>query len=130
MSLTVLLIAYPLAAVGPDSVGGSEQVLAALDRALVAAGHRSIVIACEGSVVEGELVSFPLRGRTGKITVNGVEYNGVMTPVAGLDDEKLAAVLTYVINAWGNSARPFTAEEVKTLRTALPPLPVPVAPKE
>ena len=59
MSLTVLSIAYPLAAVGPDAVGGSEQVLAALDRALVAAGHRSIVIACEGSVVAGELVSFP-----------------------------------------------------------------------
>ena len=78
----------------------------------------------------GELVSFPLRGRTGKITVNGLEYNGVMTPVAGLDDEKLAAVLTYVSNAWGNSAKPFTAEEVKALRTALPPLPPPVAPKE
>jgi nitrite reductase (NO-forming) len=78
----------------------------------------------------GELVSFPLRGRTGKITVNGVEYNGVMTPVAGLDDEKLAAVLTYVSNAWGNSAKPFTADEVKALRTALPPLPAPVPPKE
>ncbi len=59
MTLTVLSIAYPLAAVGPDSVGGSEQVLAALDRALVAAGHRSIVIACDGSVVAGELVRFP-----------------------------------------------------------------------
>ena len=35
--LTVLSIAYPLAPVGPDSVGGSEQVLSTLDRALVAA---------------------------------------------------------------------------------------------
>jgi nitrite reductase (NO-forming) len=78
----------------------------------------------------GELVSFPLRGRTGKITVNGLEYNGVMTPVAGLSDVQLAAVLSNVSNAWGNSARPFTAEEVKTLREALPPLPPPVAPKE
>ena len=57
--LTVLSIAYPLAPVGPDAVGGSEQVLAALDEALVAAGHRSVVIACEGSRVRGELVSYP-----------------------------------------------------------------------
>ncbi|MBC7802058.1 MAG: glycosyltransferase [Gemmatimonadaceae bacterium] len=57
--LTVLSIGYPLAAVGPDAVGGSEQVLSALDRALVAAGHRSIVIACEGSRVQGELWSYP-----------------------------------------------------------------------
>ena len=41
--LTVVSVAYPLAPVGPDAVGGSEQILTALDRALVAAGHRSIV---------------------------------------------------------------------------------------
>ena len=54
--LTVLSVAYPLAPVGPDAVGGAEQVLATLDRALVAAGHRSRVIACEGSIVAGELL--------------------------------------------------------------------------
>lgn len=57
--LTVLSIAYPLAPVSPDAVGGSEQVLSSLDRALVAAGHRSIVIACDGSQVAGELLSYP-----------------------------------------------------------------------
>ena len=55
MSLTVLSVGYPLAAVSPDSAGGAEQILAALDRALVAAGHRSIVIAPEGSRVAGRL---------------------------------------------------------------------------
>jgi glycosyltransferase involved in cell wall biosynthesis len=59
MSLTVLNVAYPLAPVSPDAVGGAEQVLAALDRALVAAGHRSIVIACEGSCVAGQLFAVP-----------------------------------------------------------------------
>ena len=59
MTLTVLSIAYPPAAVGPHAVGGSEQVLAALGHALVAAGHCSIVIACEGSEVAGELMSYP-----------------------------------------------------------------------
>jgi glycosyltransferase involved in cell wall biosynthesis len=57
--LTVLSVAYPLAAVGPDAVGGAEQVLTQLDAALVEAGHRSIVIACEGSQVAGELVAVP-----------------------------------------------------------------------
>ncbi|RYY04731.1 MAG: glycosyltransferase family 4 protein, partial [Alphaproteobacteria bacterium] len=47
--LTVASVAYKLAPVGPDAVGGSEQVLTAIDAALVAAGHRSIVVAMEGS---------------------------------------------------------------------------------
>ncbi|MBL8913001.1 MAG: nitrite reductase, copper-containing [Archangium sp.] len=76
----------------------------------------------------GELVEYVLRGKTGKVTVNGVEYNGVMTPVAGLDDEKLATVLTYVSTAWGNKAPAFTTDEVKKLREALPPVPAPAAP--
>ena len=57
--LTVLSVAYPLAPVGPDAVGGAEQVLAAVDRALVAAGFRSIVVAQEGSTVAGELRPVP-----------------------------------------------------------------------
>ena len=59
MTLTVLSVAYPLAPVGLDAVGGAEQVLTQLDRALIAAGHRSIVIACEGSQVAGEHVAVP-----------------------------------------------------------------------
>ena len=51
MPLTILQVAYPFAPVGRDSVGGAEQVLAACDRAAVCAGHRSIVVACEGSTV-------------------------------------------------------------------------------
>ena len=58
-ALRVLSVAFPLAPAGPDAVGGSEQILTALDQALVEAGHRSIVIACEGSVAAGELVTFP-----------------------------------------------------------------------
>ena len=59
-SLTVLSVAYPLAPVGPDCVGGAERILTLLDRALVAAGHRSVVVACAGSAVAGTLVPFPL----------------------------------------------------------------------
>ena len=56
--LTVASVAFKLAPVGPDAVGGSEQVLTAIDAALVAAGHRSIVVAMEGSRSAGELVTF------------------------------------------------------------------------
>ncbi len=56
MKLNVLSVAYPFAPVGPDAVGGAEQVLTILDGALVAAGHRSTVLACEGSETASELV--------------------------------------------------------------------------
>ncbi|MGE0260210.1 MAG: glycosyltransferase [Alphaproteobacteria bacterium] len=57
MSLTVLSVGYALAPVGPDAVGGAEQVLSALDQALVAAGHGSLVVAPEGSRVAGRLIA-------------------------------------------------------------------------
>ncbi|MFC6487127.1 glycosyltransferase family 4 protein [Nitratireductor sp. GCM10026969] len=65
MVLTVLNVAYPFAPVGPDAVGGAEQVLSALDYALVEQGHRSIVIACEGSTAAGELV--PVAVESGRL---------------------------------------------------------------
>ena len=57
MSLTVLSVAYPFAPVGPDAVGGAEQVLGHLDAALVAAGHRSIVVAHAASKTCGTLIA-------------------------------------------------------------------------
>lgn len=59
MKLTVLSVAYPLAPVGPDAAGGSEQILSLLDRTLTRKGHRSIVVACEGSVTAGTLLAMP-----------------------------------------------------------------------
>jgi glycosyltransferase involved in cell wall biosynthesis len=57
MGLTILNVAYVFAPVGPDTARGAEQVLAALDWALVAEGHRSLVIACAGSKTAGELLA-------------------------------------------------------------------------
>jgi glycosyltransferase involved in cell wall biosynthesis len=57
--LTVVSVAYALAAVSPDSAGGAEQVLRHIDARLVERGHRSIVVACDGSRVTGELVTTP-----------------------------------------------------------------------
>ncbi len=55
----MLSVGYPLATISADPVGGAEQILACLDAALVAAGHRSIVVAPEGSRVAGDLVPGP-----------------------------------------------------------------------
>jgi hypothetical protein len=57
--LTVLSVGYPMAPVSRDTAGGAEQVLARLDEALTAHGHRSIVVAPEGSRVTGTLVATP-----------------------------------------------------------------------
>jgi glycosyltransferase involved in cell wall biosynthesis len=59
MRLTVLNVAFPLAPVGSSAAGGAEQIVTSLDEALVAAGHRSIVVAAAGSSVLGELWKLP-----------------------------------------------------------------------
>src|SRR5437868_9786880 len=59
MKLTILSVAYPLTEVGIDAVGGSEQILTLLDRSLISEGHRSLVIAAEGSKIEGTLIASP-----------------------------------------------------------------------
>lgn len=53
----VLSVAYPFAPVGTDAVGGVEQIVAALDAALVSAGHRSTLLAGRGSHALGRLVA-------------------------------------------------------------------------
>ena len=52
-----------------------------------------------------ELVGFVLNGKTGAVTVNGKQYNGVMTPVAGLSDAEIAAVLSFVTSTGATAAR-------------------------
>lgn len=63
MPLTVLSVAFPFAPVGPCGVGGAEKILAELDAALVAEGQRSLVVACAGSLVAGELFAAPMPER-------------------------------------------------------------------
>ncbi len=60
-------------------------------------------------------------GLAGEITVNGRRYAGVMPP-AMLNDEDLAAVMSYVLRSWGNRGTIVTAEQVRDQRakTAYP----------
>lgn len=80
--LTVVSVAYPFAPVSADPTGGAEQVLAQLDRRLVADGHRSIVIAAAGSSCAGEVV--PVPAEQGEITdaVRAVVHARVRTALA------------------------------------------------
>jgi glycosyltransferase involved in cell wall biosynthesis len=57
MPLTILNVSYPLATVTDDAAGGAEQVLAMLDQAIVRNGHRSLVIAPNGSKCQGRLIA-------------------------------------------------------------------------
>ncbi|MDH3551990.1 MAG: c-type cytochrome, partial [Gammaproteobacteria bacterium] len=60
-----------------------------------------------------------LFGLSGPVTVNGVEYNGVMPSLGHLTDEDLAAALTYVFGSWGNDGAAVSVDEVAALRVEL-----------
>ncbi|MEM9324146.1 MAG: PQQ-binding-like beta-propeller repeat protein [Bacteroidota bacterium] len=63
------------------------------------------------------LIRIILGGMTGKLLIDGVEYNGAMPPWGPfLEDDEIAALATYVRSSWGNSATPISAEEVGTIR--------------
>jgi len=60
------------------------------------------------------LVRMQFRGLQGPITVKGEEWNLVMAPMGPSlgSDKKLASVLTYIRNSWGNEASVVTAADV------------------
>ncbi len=58
-----------------------------------------------------------LNGLAGPVTVNGVDYNSAMPPMPLADDE-VAAVLTYVMQAWGNTGPAIDADAVARVRAA------------
>jgi mono/diheme cytochrome c family protein len=77
----------------------------------------------DGRSYVGKVLLFGLEG---EISVNGNVFAGAMPAWEALGDNDIAAVLNYVSNAWDNGQslpsgfKPFTADEIKALRT--PPL--------
>src|SRR5262245_25614809 len=61
-----------------------------------------------------------LHGLSGKVTVNGQEYNSVMPPMTQLNDDEVANILTYVLNSWGNPGGRVSKEDVKKQRANAP----------
>ena len=57
------------------------------------------------------------KGLTGPITVKGAAFNNVMPPQV-LTDQQIADVLTFVTNSWGNTATPYTVEDVRKVKAA------------
>lgn len=60
-------------------------------------------------------ISTILNGLSGKITVNGLDYDSIM-PKLVLTDEEVANVLTYVYNSWNNNKKEITPQIVNKLR--------------
>lgn len=56
-----------------------------------------------------------IKGLSGPITVNNVNYNGVM-PAMNLNDEDIANVITFVLNNWDNAGGKISAEQVAKQR--------------
>ncbi len=68
------------------------------------------------------LIKIVLKGLYGPIDVKGKKYPGQvpMTPFGGmLKDDEVAAVLTYVRNAFGNKASAISAQKVKEVRASV-----------
>ena len=71
---------------------------------------------------EDRLIKLVMKGIYGPIEVNGMQYPGQvpMTQYGGmLNDNEMAAVLTYVRNTFGNKAPAITAEKVKEVRAVI-----------
>ena len=71
---------------------------------------------------EERLIKIALNGIMGPMEINGNKYGGQvpMTPFGGmLKDQEIAAVLTYVRNAFGNKASTISPDEVKRVRDAI-----------
>ncbi len=123
-------------AAAPAPAGGGTT--AAIDPEVMALGQASYAMcaACHGpdgtglkvgpslmapSLIGSELLlgdpDYSLLVTLKGIAKENMDYMGMMASLAaGLDDEKMAAVLTYTRNAWGNSAPPVTVEQAASAR--------------
>jgi nitrite reductase (NO-forming) len=68
------------------------------------------------------IVSIMLHGLSGKITVNGKDYDSVMPPMSQLRDDEVANIGTFVLNSWGNPGGRVTAAEAAAVRAQAAPV--------
>jgi mono/diheme cytochrome c family protein len=74
------------------------------------------------------LAHIPLAGVAGNLQVEGKDWNMAMAAMgAGLSDDDLAAVLSYIRSSWGNKAGPVTGDDVHTVRASLGAHPQPMS---
>jgi mono/diheme cytochrome c family protein len=63
-------------------------------------------------------IKFITNGLMGPITVAGTTFNSMMPPVAGVTEQDIADVLTYVRQSFGNKGNPVSVDQVKAVRAA------------
>jgi mono/diheme cytochrome c family protein len=51
-----------------------------------------------------------------RIVLNGLQGELLMPPMRGMEDEQLAAILTYVRSAWGHDAAPVPPDTLRRVR--------------
>ena len=66
------------------------------------------------------MIRVPLVGLNGPVEVKGQQFNLSMAAMgATYSPDELAAVLSYIRQAWGNKAPPVTPEEVAAVKAEL-----------
>ena len=68
---------------------------------------------------KGRLIRLALRGMQGPIVVHQKPFNNVMTPHDFLENNQIAAVLTFVRGSFGNDADAVSESEVERVRVSL-----------
>ncbi len=87
------------------------------------AGHVPVLLSAKGG--REYLPQLIQNGLRGPIQVLGNRFNGQMPSFSWLEDAQLSSLLNYISTAWGNAKglpadfKPYTSEEVKTLRNKL-----------
>lgn len=111
--------------------------------------YKQVCAACHGQNGEGLAPAFPplaesewvngpaenliriqLHGLQGPIAVRGKGYNAIMPANAGMSDQEIASVLTYIRSSMGNSAPAVTPEMVSVHRDEAKANPGPLTVKD
>ena len=141
LSALALTAGPALAQKKPAAKAPAKKAVAGVSAALLAAGKSVYAQNCltchlaDGLGVDGmnpplaktdyvlgdktRLTKVLLNGLQG-VEIDGEKYRGVMPAQVSLTDAQIAAVLTYVRNAFGNKASAVSAAEVKAVRAGHP----------
>lgn len=141
IACSLYLIVIGFASCGGENTNSNSQTtVATIDNSPYAAGktiYQKTCISCHQADGKGMQGTFPplagsdyllankfraiaqvLKGSMNKITVNGADYQGVMTPQS-LNDSDVAQVLNYVYHSFGNNGFTVSASDVKSVRDTI-----------
>ena len=136
LATSAALFTFMIASCGASDNQGTSSVSAPLIKSEQASGeaiYKRTCIACHQANGVGIPSVYPplaksdyiadkekaitqvIKGSSGEIVVNGNKFNNTMPPQQ-LNDDEIAAVLTYVYSSFGNSGSAVTPDDVKALR--------------